>query len=314
MMAKDYYSILGISKTATADEIKKAYRKLAIKYHPDKNPGNKESEEKFKEISHANEVLSNPDNRKKYDQFGENWNRMDEPRGQGSGQYRAGGFGGGQPFQSEGDQSGFFNGGEDYAGIFENLFGGSGRRTHNSNQRFKGQDVQAEMSISLEEGFHGAAKVFTINNENIRIQLKPGAYTGLTIKLAGKGGKGVNGAAAGDLYITINILPHLIYSRDGDHLRQAISIDLFTAVLGGETQVDSLSGAMKIKIPAGTQNGKMLRLKGKGMPVYNKPNQYGDLLVEISVQVPEKLSDEQKELFKQLQESFATSKDYAGQE
>jgi curved DNA-binding protein len=312
-MTKDYYSILGVGKTATADEIKKAYRKLAVKFHPDKNPGNKDAEEKFKEISHVYEVLSDPDNRKKYDQFGENWNRMNESQGQGGGQYNSGGAGNGQSFQFEGDPSEFFGSGGDYSNIFENLFGGSGRKSSTSNQRFKGQDVQAEMSITLEEAFHGAAKVFSINNENIRIQLKPGAYSGLTIKLAGKGGKRVNGEAAGDLYITINILPHSIYSRDGDQLRQVISIDLFTAVLGGEKQVDSLSGAVKIKIPAGTQNGKVLRLKGKGMPVYNKPGQYGDLLLEISVQVPEKLSDEQKELFKRLQDSFAVSKDYAKQ-
>lgn len=305
-MANDYYTILGITKTATADEIKKAYRKLAVKYHPDKNPGNKEAEEKFKEISHAYEVLSDAENRKKYDQFGENWNRVNESQYANGGQsYR--GSSGGSSFNFEGDPSAFFGEGADYSDMFENLFGRGGSRSSNR----KGQDIQAETSITLEEAFHGVSKIFGINNEKIRIQLKPGAYSGLTIKLAGKGSKGMNSSAAGDLYITINVLPHALYQREGEQIRQTISVDLFTAVLGGEQQVSTITGPLKIRIPAGTQNGKILRLKGKGMPVYNKPGQSGDLLLQIDVQVPENLTDEQKELFRQLKESLEKKENYA---
>ena len=311
-MARDFYSILGVGKTASADEIKKAFRKLAVKLHPDKNPGNKEAEEKFKEANEAYEVLSDPEKRKKYDRFGENWNRMDEAKGGSPYQQSSPG---GQTFSYEGDPSEFFGQGGDYSDIFESFFQKSGASSRGSGRksktRFQGQDLHAEMSISLEEAFHGGAKIFEWNNEKIRIQLKPGIYNGLTIKLAGKGSAGLNGGKAGDLYITINVLPHSLYEREGDNIRQIIPIDLFTAVLGGEKEVTSLAGVLKIKIPPGTQNGKILRIKGKGMPVYARPGHSGDLLLEIRVQIPEKLSEEQKELFRQLQSSFTKKQNYA---
>lgn len=314
-MARDFYSILGVSKTASAEEIKKAFRKLAVKLHPDKNPGNKEAEEKFKEANEAYEVLGDPEKRKKYDRFGENWNRMDEARYAKGGNPYQQSSPGGQNFYYEGDPSEFFGQGDDYSDLFEGFFqksrASSGNAGKKSNTRFKGKDVHAEMSIPLEEAFHGEAKIFEWNNEKIRIQLKPGVYNGLTIKLAGKGSAGLNGGKAGDLYITITVLPHSLYVREGDTIRQNIPIDLFTAVLGGEKEVTSLAGILKIKIPPGTQNGKVLRLKGKGMPIYDRPGQSGDLLLEIHVQIPEKLSEEQKELFRQLQSSFTKKQNYA---
>ncbi len=307
-MAQDFYTILGVQKNASETEIKSAYRKLAIKYHPDKNPGNKEAEEKFKSINSAHEVLSDPEKRKKYDRYGENWERAGQEQG-GGGQYQY--SDGGQHYQFEGDPSEFF-GGADFSDIFENYFGGkSAGGKRKSSARYRGADLQGQLSITLEEAYTGVPKIFNINNQHIRIQLKPGAYHGQVIKLSGKGNPGSNGAAAGDLYITILLLPHSTYSREGDNLRQELKIDLFTATLGGEREIKSLSGNLKIKIPAGTQPGKQLRLKGKGMPVYNRSNEFGDLLLSIQVEIPEKLNDEQKELFKKLQASFKTKKDYA---
>ncbi|HTD94697.1 MAG TPA: J domain-containing protein [Chitinophagaceae bacterium] len=305
-MARDYYSILGITKSANAAEIKKAYRKLAVKLHPDKNPNDKKAEERFKEVNEAYEVLSDPENRKKYDLYGENWNRVNEAQ-QGS---QAGGkrsSAGGQSFQFEGDASDFFGQGSDYSDIFGDFFrqagGGQGRR---SNGKYRGQDLQSELSITLEEAYSGASKTFELNGQKIRIQLKPGAYTGLTIKLAGKGQPGANGGPPGDLFITINVLPHSLYQREGDSLRQKLNIDLFTAVLGNEKEVTLLTGgALKIRIPAGTQPGRILRIKGKGMPLYQNPSSFGDLLLEIVVEIPEKLTAQQEELFRKLKDSFS---------
>lgn len=301
-MAKDYYSILGVKKQATDEEIKKAFRKLAVKYHPDKNSGNKEAEEKFKEINEAYEVLSDPDKRKKYDQYGANWNQFN---GAGQGPHQYNNAGGGQYYQ--GDPGEFFGPGEDFSDIFGEFFNRTGAGASGAkrgSRKRKGQDYQSEMSISLEEAFHGTARVITLHEQKVRITLKPGAYSGLMIRLAGKGAPGANGGQPGDLYITIQVLPHAVYRREGDHIRQTVQVDLFTAVLGGEQEVNTLSGTLKIKIPTGTQNGKLLRIRGKGMPVYNMQGQTGDLLLEIQVLIPEQLTPEQQKLFRQLQSTF----------
>ena len=303
-MARDYYAILGVSKDASEADIKKAYRKLAVKYHPDKNPNNKEAENKFKEINEAYEVISDPDKRKKYDQFGENWNRVNEqgPPPGGGGQYQYyGGDAGGGGFNFEGDPN----------DIFESFFGGSGFGGGRKNGKMKGGDFQSETTITLEEAFHGTDRLLQLENQKLRIKLKPGSYEGQVIKLAGKGGPGRNGGPAGDLFITIHVMPHARYKRDGNNLVQTLNIDLFTAVLGGKQEVETLTGKISITIPAGTQNGKILRIKSKGMPVYGKTDQWGDLLLEIHVNIPEQLTDEQKELFKQLQASFDPSKSFA---
>ena len=311
-MAKDYYTILGITKKATDEEIKKAFRKLAVKYHPDKNPGNKEAEEKFKEINEAYEVLSDAEKRKQYDRYGANWNQFNGAQ-QGQHQYHGGG-GGGQAYHFEGDPSEFFGQdfskqGGDFADIFGEFFNRSGGSAgaggaKRGSRKYKGQDYYSEMTITLEEAYQGASRVVTLNDQKTRITLKPGAYSGLTIRLAGKGAPGINGGHAGDLYITIQVLPHTVYKREGDHIRQTMTVDLFTAILGGEEEVDTLSGLLKIKIPAGTQPGKILRIRGKGMPVYDKPGQFGDLLVAIQVLIPEQLTEQQRELFRQLQSSI----------
>jgi curved DNA-binding protein len=305
-VAKDFYSILGVNKNASDDEIKKAYRKLAVKYHPDKNQGNREAEEKFKEINEAYEVLSNAEKRKKYDRYGANWNQFAGNQ-QGPHQYESNGPGG-QSYYYEGDPSEFFGGGSDFSDLFGSYFnqqgGGKAGTGSRNKRRYKGQDYQSEISVSLEEAWHGTTRIITLNDKKLRIKLKPGVYSGLIIRLPGKGAPGINEGPAGDLYITILVLPHTLYQREGDHIRQIVPVDVFTAVLGGEREVMTLSGQLKIKIPPGTQPGKMLRIKGKGMPVYDHPGQYGDLLLEIQVQIPDNLNDQQKELFRQLQHSM----------
>lgn len=300
-MASNFYTILGVAKTASADEIKKAFRKQAVKYHPDKNPGDKAAEEKFKELNEAYEVLSDPDKRKKYDQFGENWNKVGE-QANGGGGYRYQGSPGGQSFHFEGDPSDLFGGADgDYSDLFENFFRSGGRSGGSRASRAK--DIRGSIAISLADAFHGGAKVFEINGEKIRIQLKPGAYDGLEIKLAGKGNPAGKNGKPGDLYLVIQVTPDPSYERVGNDIRQSLQIDLFTAVLGGDVQFSTLAGKLKLKIPAGTQNGKTLRIKGKGMPIYNQTGA-GDLLLQIHVVIPENLTAEQTEQFRKLQESM----------
>ncbi len=308
MEYKDYYKILGVDKHASQAEIKKAYRKLAVKYHPDKNPGNKETESRFKEINEAHEVLSKPEKRKKYDELGENWNRFKQG-GAYSGNNPFAGFGRqqGQSFYSDEDLNDVFGGfgSSGFSDFFEAFFGsrersrGSGGRAENSG--YKGQDFQAELPLSLEEAYHGTGKVIQLQDEKIRVTIKPGAYDGQVLRIKGKG-KGTGDP--GNLMVTIRLLPHRSFERIGNDLKVQHQISLFDAVLGGETKVKTMDGKIKIRIPAGTKNNKTLRVKGKGMPVYSKPNQSGDLLVQLQVQIPEKLTPTQKELFEKLRLSF----------
>jgi curved DNA-binding protein len=314
-MAKDYYSLLGVSKTATAADIKKAYRKLAVKYHPDKNPGDKKAEEMFKQINEAHEVLSDGEKRKNYDQFGDPAGRAQQQPGAGRARQQRTRKTRSQssPFEGAGADS---FGREDYFADFFNTYfhheAGEGPGPGAGSFRGRrGSDLHAELTITPEEAWRGAAKIFSLNNNNIRIRLKPGSYEGLLIRLPGKASPGDN-AAAGDLYITIRVSPDPRYEISGSTIKQKIAVDLFTAVLGGEKEITTLAGALKIKIPAGTQNGKIVRVKGKGMPVYDKEGEFGDLYLEMQVPVPEKLTEQQKELFRQLQASFAkTNKSHA---
>ena len=298
---KDYYKVLGVDKKASQDEIKKAYRKLAVKYHPDKNKDNKEAEEKFKLINEANEVLSDPEKRKKYDELGENW-RQYEHAGSRPGSNRPGNGRGG-PFYYEGDLNDIFGqggGGSGFSDFFEQFFGrGAGGRRSGRTTDFKGQDYESEMEITLEEAYHGTSRLIQLENEKLRITTKPGAYDDQLLRIRGKGGKG-NRDNHGDLYVRIRVAPHPRFIRKGDDLHTMHTIDLYTAVLGGSTIVETLSGQVKVKIPAGTENNKTIRIKGKGMPVYGKPNVYGDLYVQLEVHIPEKLTDKQRALFEQL--------------
>jgi curved DNA-binding protein len=299
-MAEDYYKLLGIQRDATDEEIKKAYRKLAVKYHPDKNPGNKTAEEKFKAISQANEVLSNPEKRKKYDKFGENWNAYQDtgtganPFSSGQERYYSGNAG--NDFES------FFGdgGSESYSDIFENIFGR--RRKRSENYAFAGGDLRAELEITLVEAYTGVSKTFTIKNQTMTIRLKPGIRDEQVLKLKGKGSAGINGGEAGDLYITVKVKEDPDFKRKGDDLYTTVHADIYSLVLGGKAEVKTLSGFLKLDIPAGTQNDKVLRLKGKGMPVYNSPGTFGDLYVIVKAEVPVRLTEREKALFQQLAE------------
>ena len=291
---KDYYKILGVDKKASQEEIKKAYRKLAVKYHPDKNPDNKEAEAKFKEANEANEVLGDPAKRKKYDELGMNWNQQQ------GGPQGGSPFGGGQ-YQYSGD----FGGDSDFSDFFEQFFGGGGgarggaKRGGRSSQ-YKGRDLETTFEISLEEAYQGSSRIIQLENEKLRISTKPGAYDGQQLRIKGKGGPGSAPAHAGDLFVHVRVRPHHRFTREGDDLKTTHEIDLYTAVLGGEILAETLTGQVKVKITAGTQYNKTMRIKGKGMPVYGSEGVFGDMYIQLHVQIPQKLTDKQKELFEEL--------------
>lgn len=295
---KDYYTILGVNKSATKDEIKKAYRNLAKKYHPDKTEGNKALEEKFKDLSEAYEVLGNEDNRKKYDKLGANWKNQQQ-QGDSSGydysQYYKNTGGQGQHQTFEGDP-------EMFSDFFNNIFGGgfsSGSGNRRSTSR-KGQNYAADMEISLEEAYNGGVRIINVNGKKLRIKTKPGTKNKQRIKLSGKGSPGINGGNAGDLIITIHILPNPKFIRKGNNLHIDIEVNLYTAVLGGTIDIPTLQGIVKMTLPKGTQGGKTLRLKGKGMPEYGSESRFGDLYVKTIITIPTNLNKEEEELFIKL--------------
>ena len=298
----DYYKILGIQKDASAEQIKKAYRKLARKFHPDVNPGDKESERKFKELNEANEVLSHPENRKKYDQYGENWKHGEEyakAQQQQQRQYQS---------QQQGGFSGAdFGEGEDFSDFFQSMFGGNsggfGRNTRGSaSGKFKGQDVSAEINLHLKDAATTHQQTFEINGKKVRITIPAGVADGQKIKLSGHGNPGQNGGPNGDLFITFNIKEDPHFKRKGDDLTSEVEIDFYTAVLGGEVLIKTLDGSVNLKVKPETQNGTKVRLKGKGFPRYKKEGEFGDLFVTYMIKIPTHLTEKEKELFQQLKD------------
>lgn len=284
----DYYNILGIDKKATDEEIKKAYRKLARKLHPDLNPNDKQAHQKFQQINEANEVLSDPEKRKKYDLYGKDWQHAEQFEKHQQ-QQRYSQQTGNQQFSGENDQ--------DFSDFFESMFGGSGRSRQT---KFRGQDYNAELKLSLTEAMLTHQQTLTVNGKNIRITIPAGIENGQVIKLKGYGAPGINGGPAGDLYITFSITGHPHFKRSGNDLYTTTNIDLYTAVLGGETTIETLNGKVKLKVNPGTQNGTKIRLKGKGFPVYKKEGEFGDLYITYHIIMPTNLSDKQKELFNEL--------------
>jgi curved DNA-binding protein len=292
----DYYKTLGISKNATESEIKKAYRKLARKYHPDVNPNDKEAHKRFQQINEANEVLSDPAKRKKYDQYGKDWKHADQFKKarQQQGAESFGGFGGqdfGQYTYSSGDESAFSD-------FFESLFGSSKRKRQQA--KFRGQDYNAELHLSLRDAYTTHKQTLTINGKNVRITIPAGVENGQVIRLRNYGSPGVNGGPNGDLYITFILKNDTGFKRIGNDLYKDEDIDLYTALLGGEKTIDTLSGKIKLKITPETQNGTRVRLKGKGFPVYKKEGEFGDLYITWNVRLPTNLTARQKELFTEL--------------
>ena len=288
----DYYEILGINKNATDVDIKKAYRKLARKLHPDLNPNDKEANKKFQQINEANEVLSDSEKRKKYDKYGENWQHGDEFEKARQAQSRSGNTGG-QPFSGGFDES-------DYSNFFGSMFGGTAGAGRSNQAKFRGQDYNSELQLTLRDAYTTHAQTLTINGKNIRITIPAGVENGQTIKLKGYGGKGVNGGPDGDLYIAFSVANDSQFKRAGNDLYTTVNLDLFTAVLGGEIIVDTMIGKIKLKVKPETQNGTKTRVKGKGFPVYKKEGQSGDLYVTYHIQIPANLTDRQKELFTEL--------------
>lgn len=305
MEYKDYYNILGVSKNATQDDIKKAYRKLAVKYHPDKNSGSRAAEDKFKDIGEAYEVLKDPEKRKQYDRLGANWKQYQNAGFDPSGfNFSAGGPGGKYHYEFQGDHADMF-GRSGFSDFFESFFGRSGRNFGGfaeNDGNIPGRDLSGEVTISLQEAYNGTERIIDLGNEKIRVKIKPGSYNGLKLRIKGKGQKGMTGTS-GNLILAINVQPHPVYERKGDNLFMEAPVDLFTALLGGKQKIATLSGDLNISIPEGTQNGKQLRLRGKGMPQYGKSG-FGDLIVKLNVSMPKQLTREQKELVLKLKESF----------
>ncbi|MRT92239.1 DnaJ C-terminal domain-containing protein [Ancylomarina sp. 16SWW S1-10-2] len=285
----NYYKILGVSKTATEKEIKASYRKLARKYHPDLNPDNKKAELKFKEINEANQVLSDPENRKKYDKYGEDWKRGEESE-KAQQQYQS---------QNRSRQQDFSD--REYSDFFESMFGGraSSRQSHYT--KFKGQDYHAELHLDLKDAYTTHKQLLTVNNTKIRLTIPAGVENDQVIKIKGKGGEGLNGGPDGDLYIKFIINNQTQFKRDGNNLYSNVNIDLYTSLLGEEIMVDTFNGKVKLKIAPETQNETKVKLKGKGFPVYKKKDAFGDLIITYHIKTPTHLREKEKELFKELQ-------------
>ena len=306
MEYKDYYKTLGVEKDASSEEIKKAYRKLALKYHPDRNPGNKAAEEKFKEITEANEVLSDPDKRKKYDQLGSNWNKYQYTGANGMNdifsQFGRGGQG--TSYNFEGNLGDLFGNIGGFSDFFESFFGGRSRQRNAGNpftQTSKGADYEANLNLTLEEAYNGAQKQFSINGKTIKVNIAAGTQDGKKLRLRNMGAPGKHGGTQGDLYLIIHIINHPFYEVKGEDLFYNLDVDLYTAILGGNVQIITLDNKkINIVIPKETDNGKLLKLKKMGMPRNNNLNDKGDLYVRILVQLPKKLTKEEKKLFEKL--------------
>jgi DnaJ-class molecular chaperone len=326
---KDYYQTLGVAKAATEKEIKQAYRKLARKFHPDVNPGDKTSESKFKEINEAYEVLGDSDKRRKYDELGANWRMYEQAQQQGQG------FPGGSPFGPGGagqdawtinmggpggyrtmspeEMQELFGNEDPFSDFFRTFFGGAGPRDGGGRARAggrapksqKGQDIEQAVELTLEEAYHGATRRMSIKQgghaRSVDVRIPVGVKDGSRVRAAGEGATGANGGSSGDLYLRVQVKPHAVFERTGSDLQTKVAVPVTTAVLGGEAQVPTVTGSVRLKIPEGTQNGQVFRLKGHGMPQVGKPDERGDLYAAVEVQLPRALTKEQRQYYEALQ-------------
>jgi DnaJ-class molecular chaperone len=305
MEFRDYYAVLGVSKQATDDEIKRAYRKLARKHHPDLNPGDKGAEAKFKELNEANEVLGDPEKRRKYDELGANWRAYDQ---QGPGGPRAGWHtppAGGQYRTVSPEEMEDLLGGGSFSDFFQTFFGGGGepqgprgRRDRQPRSR-KGQDVEATAELTLEEAFQGTTRRVTLKRQGrehtVEVRIPPGVKHGARVRAAGEGAEGHSGGASGDLYLAVHVLAHSRFERRGQDLHTRVSVPVTTAVLGGDVTVPTLSGStLRLKIPEMTAAGRVFRLRGHGMPTVGKPDERGDLYATVDLQIPSSISTEER--------------------
>jgi len=319
MQYKDYYDVLGVDREASEKEIKQAFRRLARQWHPDVNPDNEQAEETFKEINEAYDVLSDPDKRAKYDRLGHSWNQW-QRSGRDPGQYDWSqwftGAPGGTRVRWTEDLGDLFGGtgGEAFSDFFRAVFGGiGGQRTrspedifgrHVGGRRYdgasQGRDAEANVTITLEEALDGTSRVLERGGRRIRATIPPGVRTGSRVRLASEGYAGYGGGKPGDLYLNITVQPHPVFERDGHDLRCGVSVDLYTAVLGGQLRLPTLNGDVSLKIPAGTQGGQTFRLRGKGMPDPRRPSRRGDLFATVEIEVPKALTDQEREFFEAL--------------
>ncbi len=327
MEFKDYYQTLGVSKAATEKEIKQAFRKLARKFHPDVNPGDKSAEAKFKEINEANEVLGDPVKRRKYDELGANWRMYEQAQQQGQG------FPGGSPYGGAGGPDGWtinmggpggsrtmsqeemrdlFGDEDPFSDFFRTFFGGAGGeeagrgRGRRAPRSQKGQDIEHPVDLTLEEAYHGATRRISIKQSgharSVDVRIPGGVKDGSRVRAAGEGAAGASGGAAGDLYLRVHVKPHAVFGREGHDLQARVAVPVTTAVLGGEAQVPTISGSVRLKIPEGTQNGQVFRLKGHGMPQVGRPDDRGDLYATVEIQLPRSLTREQRVGWEKLKE------------
>jgi curved DNA-binding protein len=290
----DYYKLLGIDKSATPKEVKNAYRKLARKYHPDLNPNDKDSNRNFQKINEANEVLSDPEKRKKYDRYGKDWQHSDQAESGNNSQEQSSNarrkrYSGTNP---EGDFSDFF----------ESMFGGASGAGRSRQVKFRGEDYNAELHLSLEDAITNHKQTLTVNEKKIRITIPAGIENGQIVKIPGHGGSGINGGPNGDLYLKFTIADRSDIKRSGNDLYSKVTLELYTAILGGEITIDTLSGKVKLKVKPETQNGTKIKLKGKGFPVYKNDGQFGDFYITYEVKIPTDLTERQKVLFTELSE------------
>jgi curved DNA-binding protein len=324
---KDYYATLGVPKTATDKEIKQAYRKLARRHHPDVNPNDKGAEAKFKEINEANEVLGDPDKRKKYDELGANWRAYEQAQQQGQPYPGGSPFGGaeggawtinmggpgGARTMSEDEMRDMFGGGGDdpFSDFFRTFFGGGGGADPRGRARAprsqKGRDIESEAELTLEEAYHGAMRRISMtlggHARSIDVRIPAGVKDGSRVRAAGEGEGGSNGGASGDLYLRVRIKPHPVFERKGDDLYTKVALPVTTAVLGGEAQVPTLTGSVRLKVPETTQPGQIFRLKGHGMPLVGKADAKGDLYATADIQLPRSLTKEQRDVWEAVKRS-----------
>ena len=339
MNYKDYYKTLGVKRGASQDEIKKAYRKLARKYHPDVNEGDDNAAKKFKEISEAYEVLGNEENRKLYDQLGADWKhykRQGEQAGAQGGDFNWQQWAQGQ--RSRNRQQAYtrteedFFGGGDFSDFFEQFFGGGINTGFQRKRRSRpgagfrdtayggggetvkamGKDINAELDVTLEEAFKGTEKSVRVNRKQMKIKIPKGIMSGRRLKLKGRGQPGIQGGEPGDLYIKVNILPHDVFTREENDLYTTVNVGLYQALLGGVIKVPTMTGNVKIKVPPESQPGKVMRIANHGMPVFQKEKEKGNLYVTLQVKLPEKLSEEEKKLFKELADIRGEKTAYSG--
>lgn len=326
MEFKDYYAILGVSKDADDKTIKKAYQKLAKKYHPDVNPGNREAEEKFKEITEAYQAISDPEKRRKYEEVRQNYEAWQRHGGQGEYDWSRWQAHPGEGthtrtmtpeefadlFGSAGWGGDFSSTAGGFSDFFSTLFGmGSMGQTPNSRRGAHytqaGQDLELEITISLEEAYYGTTRTIETNAKRIQVKIPKGVSTCSKVRLSGQGAQGIGGGHNGDLYLMITVEPNLVYSREGDDLTTEIAVNFYKAVLGGEVTVKTLSGNIALKIPPLTQGKTKLRLRGKGMPRLETPDQFGDLYVQLQLTLPDDLSKDEISALKELAAKYHRS-------